>query len=169
MNKFFLENYDKLAPVFLASKKIESVTIDKKTEVINLHDAYVKEIQERFVVALGKDRMYKRPCGSVTDQQIWMIGVLMKYLMTCVIRFDHKDFMHAVRSDLGPLLGETGLWAIKNYQNRQADKGNDEKKKMGRVAHDLISKYLESGFDVIGKENKYNLANRFGPKKCPDK
>ena len=70
---------------------------------------------------------------------------------------------------MGPLLGETGLWALKNYQVRQADKGNEEKKKMARTASDLVTKYLESGFDNIGKETKYNLANRFGPKKCPDK
>ena len=40
---------------------------------------------------------------------------------------------------------------------------------MARTAQDLIQKYLESGFDNLGKESKYNLANRFGPKKCPDK
>ena len=39
---------------------------------------------------------------------------------------------------------------------------------MVRTAVDLISKYLESEFDVLGKEVKYNLTNRFGPKKCPD-
>ena len=33
----------------------------------------------------------------------------------------------------------------------------------------MVQKYLESGFDNLGKESKYNLANRFGPKKCPDK
>ena len=40
---------------------------------------------------------------------------------------------------------------------------------MARTAIDLISKYLENEFDILGKETKYNLANRFGPKKCPDK
>ena len=39
---------------------------------------------------------------------------------------------------------------------------------MVRCATDLISKYLESGFDVLGGEKKYNMLNRFGPKKCPD-
>ena len=96
------------------------------------------------MAALEKDRMYKRPCGSVTDQQIWMIGVLVKYLIKNVLRFDHKDFMHAVRVDLGPLLGDTGLWAIKNYQTAQAEKGNEEKKKMARTAADLIQKYVEN-------------------------
>ena len=73
-----------------------------------------------------------------------------------------------MKSDLGPLLGETGLWMFKNYQARQADKGNEEKKKKARACSDLIEKYIENGFDIIGKENKYNLINKFGPKKCPD-
>ena len=92
----------------------------------------------------------------------------MKYLVKNVLRFGHKDFMHAIKVDLGPILGETGLWALKNYQTQQGEKGNEEKKKMVRTAVDLISKYLESEFDVLGKEVKYNLTNRFGPKKCPD-
>lgn len=37
---------------------------------------------------------------------------------------------------------------------------------MTRTAIDLIKNYLENGLDYIGKENKYNLTNRFGPKKC---
>ena len=32
-----------------------------------------------------------------------------------------------------------------------------------------MNKYLESGFDVIGNEKKYQSANRFNPKKCPEK
>lgn len=44
-------------------------------------------------------------------------------------------------------------------------KGNDEKKKIARNAIDLIAKYLESGFDTLGVEKKYNMLNRFGPKK----
>ena len=93
----------------------------------------------------------------------------MKYFVNQVLRFNHRDFMHAIRQDLGPLLGDTGLWAIKNYQTYQAEKGNEEKKKMARTAYELVQKYLESGFDNLGKESKYNLANRFSPKKCPDK
>lgn len=37
---------------------------------------------------------------------------------------------------------------------------------MCRTATDLVNNYLENGFDYLGKENKYNLTNRFGPKKC---
>lgn len=40
---------------------------------------------------------------------------------------------------------------------------------MARNAIDLITKYLDSGFDMLGIENKYNMLNRFGPKKCPAK
>ena len=44
-----------------------------------------------------------------------MLGVLLKYYVKQVLRFDHADFMRAFRIDLGPLLGDTGLWALKNY------------------------------------------------------
>ena len=37
---------------------------------------------------------------------------------------------------------------------------------MTRTATDIIKNYLENGLDYLGKENKYNLTNRFGPKKC---
>lgn len=33
---------------------------------------------------------------------------------------------------------------------------------------DLIKKYLENGFEILGQEKKYNVTNRFGPKKLPD-
>jgi hypothetical protein len=85
------------------------------------------------------------------------------------MRFDHKDFMRAMRTDLGPILGDTGVWALKNYLTLQTVKGNDEKKKIARNAIDLLSKYLETGYDIIGVESKYNLLNRFGPKKQPAK
>ena len=34
---------------------------------------------------------------------------------------------------------------------------------------DIVKNYLEKGLDYLGKENKYNFFNKFGPKKCPDK
>ena len=40
---------------------------------------------------------------------------MTKYFVNTVLRFNHRDFMHAIRQDLGPLLGDTGLWALKNY------------------------------------------------------
>ena len=129
----------------------------------------VNDMKTQFMAALGKDRMYKRPCGSVTDQQIWMIGVLLKYFLRQVMRMDCLDFTRAIRTDLGPLLGETGLWAMRNYLATVTQKGNDEKKKLARTAIDLVTKYLESDMDVLGVEKKYNMLNRFGPKRCPDK
>ena len=83
------------------------------------------------------------------------------------MRFDHKDFVRAIKTDLGPILGDTGLWALKNYQMHQTQKGNEEKKKIARCAVDLLTKYLETGLDMFGVEAKYNMLNRFGPKKCP--
>ena len=96
-----------------------------------------------------------------------MVGVLVKYFVGQVLRFDHKDFVRAIKTDVGPLLGDTGLWALKNYQMSQTQKGNEEKKRMARTAIDLVTKYLETGLDVLGVETKYNMLNRFGPKKCP--
>ena len=78
----------------------------------------INDLKTTFMAALGRDRMYKRPCGAMTDQQIWMLGVLLKYFVKQVLRFDYLDFNRAVRTDLGPLLGETGLWALKNYLDR---------------------------------------------------
>ena len=46
--------------------------------------------------------------------------------------------MKAFKEDLGPLLGDTGLWALKNYLNKQSERGNEEKKKMTRTATDLL-------------------------------
>lgn len=96
-------------------KPPSTVNRENKSEMENLHEAYVSEIKNSFMTALGKDRMYKRPCGSVNDNQIWMIGVLLKYYLKQVLRFNHADFLKAFKEDLGPLLGDTGLWALKNY------------------------------------------------------
>jgi len=169
LTNFFKDNYDKLAPVFLKNKSHDDITPENKEGVMSLHKAFINDMQEKFMGALGKDRMYKRPCGAVTDQQIWMLGVLMIYMVDKVLRFSHKDFLAAIRCDLGPLLGDTGLWMFKNYTTYLAEQGDNERKKMAKVCTDFIEKYLETGFEVLNKENKYNLFNRFGPKKCPDK
>ena len=94
-----------------------------------------------------------------------MIGVLLKYFVKSVMRFDHADFMRAVAIDLGPLIGDTGIWALKSYQLHHTQKGNEEKKKLARNAIDLITKLLEG--DALNREKSYNMLNRFGPKKCP--
>ena len=44
LNSFFKDNYDKLAPVFLKTKKYDEVKVENKEEVMNLHNALVKEI-----------------------------------------------------------------------------------------------------------------------------
>lgn len=88
--------------------------------------------------------------------------------MKKVMHFSHDDFITSLRVDLGPLLGECGLWALRNYEARMADAGKDEKKKKARNAIDLISEYLENGLDNLGKLVKYNLKNRYSPKKLPE-
>ena len=97
-----------------------------------------------------------------------MIGVLVKYFLRKVMHFDHEDFMSAFKIDLGPLLGETGLWALKNYEVRMSEKGKTDKKKKVRCAIDLITEFLENGWDNLGKLSKFNIKNRYGPKKLPD-
>ena len=49
------------------------------------------------------------------------------------------------------------------------EKGQEEKKKIARTAIDLVTKIMENGMDVLGKKSKYEAANRWGPKRCPDK
>jgi hypothetical protein len=70
----------------------------------------------------------------MTDQQIWMVGVLSTYFMKKVLHFSHDDFLTSLSADLGPLLGETGLWALKNYENSMSEEGNEEEKRRARVA-----------------------------------
>lgn len=92
----------------------------------------------------------------------------MKYFLKSVMHFQHEDFLTALKVDLGPLLGEAGLWALKNYENRMAEAGKEEKKKKARNAIDLITEYLENGLDNLGKLTKFNVKNRYGPKKLPE-
>ena len=117
MKKFFSDNYEVLAPVFSDFRKPPQEMTTRK-EIENLHDAYLNELQETFMAKLGKDRIYQRAAGFLTDQQIWQIGVLMKYYLNKVLHFSHEDFLTAFKVDLAPLLGETGLWALKNYEQR---------------------------------------------------
>lgn len=166
-HKFFCENFDALAPVFTKDRNTP-VEMNSRKEIENLHEAYITELKEGFSSKLSKDRMYQRPAGFVTDQQIWLIGVLVKHFLRKVLHFSHEDFMTSLQVDLGPILGETGLWVLRNYELRMSDRGFDEKKKRARVAIDLISDWLENGVANIGKAAKYNLKNRYSPKKLPD-
>lgn len=168
MSEFFRENFDVLSPVFCQLRKTP-VEMKLKEEILNIHDAYVNELSETFMAKLGKDRIYQRVCGFVTDKQIWMIGVLVDYFVKHVMFFDHEDFLTAMKVDLGPILGETGLWALKNYEQRMELKGKVEKKNLIRNAHDLIAEYMENGYDKLGKLSTYNMKNKYCPKKMPAK
>ena len=66
------------------------------------------------------------------------------------------------------MLGKTGLWVLKNYEQRMAAKGKEDKKKKARCAIDLLSDYLENSWNNLGNIKKYELKNRYGPKKLPD-
>jgi hypothetical protein len=66
MNAFFRENFDVLAPVFAEIRKPPQ-DMTSKQEILNLHDAYLSELQESFMAKLGKDRMYQRAAGFMTD------------------------------------------------------------------------------------------------------
>lgn len=92
-------------------------TEENKKDIQNMHDAFINELKIQFSAGLGKDRLYNRPCGFLNDQQIWMVGVNLQYFVDSVLRFNHKDFLEALRYDLGPVLGECGLWCIKCLQD----------------------------------------------------
>lgn len=140
---------------------------DNKAEVLALHEAYVNDLKSSFSHALGRDRLYQRAAGFMQDQQIWMLGVLTRYLVRHVLHFDHADFMKAFKEDVHPLLGEVGVWLLTNYAERQKEKGKTEKKKQAGVALDIVKSYLEHGFDQIGQEKKYHFMNKYSPKKLP--
>jgi hypothetical protein len=67
MNNYFRENYDVLSGVFAEIRK-PPAEMNSRKEMENLHDAYLNELKEQFSAKLGKDRMYYRPAGFVTDQ-----------------------------------------------------------------------------------------------------
>ena len=97
---FFKSNYKELAAEFI---RINSLTLasqddseESKNNIINMHDAFINELKTNFSSALSKDRLYNRPCGFLNDQQIWMVGVNINYLIESVLRFDHNDFMKAL-------------------------------------------------------------------------
>lgn len=101
LTKFFADNYEAASKVFIETKKHE---VSDRKACENLHEAYVNEMKEGFSAVLGKDRLYERACGFVTDQQIWLLGVLRKYFMSQVMHFEHEDFLTALAIDLGPFL-----------------------------------------------------------------
>ena len=123
--EYFKAHYNELAPVYVKEKKLPvEVKPETQQDIMNMHDAHIKEMKVAFSTALGKDRMYHRPCGFLNDQQIWMLGIQIEYMLSSVLRFSHQDFLKAMRNDLGPILGDTGIWSLKCLQE-QAKEQND--------------------------------------------
>lgn len=169
-NKYFREHFDVLAPKFVASRKLALEVNEKtKADILNMHDAFVNELRADFSAGLSNDRLYHKPAGFINDQQSWMIGVQMHYFIDKVLHFSHKDFLLTMRTDLGPILGTTGLWALKRLAARAKEEGNAELKKKAAVVTEIVEKYLDSGLEVLGDERKFNFINKFGPKKLPDR
>jgi len=123
------------------NKPNESISIDDENEMINLHKGYTDELKATFSNALAKDRMYHKASGFIEDQQIWLMGVLLKYAINKVLHMNHQDFLAALRCDLCPLLGDTGMWMVQQYKSRQVERGNDEKKKKARTLIDILENF----------------------------
>lgn len=68
LHEFFKTNFAALKDAFCEVRAPPaSVDRNDQTQLVNLHEAMVNDMKTTFMAALGKDRMYKRPCGSVTD------------------------------------------------------------------------------------------------------
>jgi len=53
----------------------------------------------------------------------------MNYLLNSVLRFDYKDFVTAVKIDLGPVLGDIGVWVLQCLHESAKEKKDTELKK----------------------------------------
>ena len=96
-----------------------------------------------------------------------MVGVQINYFINTVLRYNHSDFIKAIKIDLGPVLGDLGLWVLNNLKAQAKANGQDDLKKKIQTVIDIVEKYLETGLDVLSIEKKYNFLNKYGPKKCP--
>jgi hypothetical protein len=67
-----------------------------------------------------------------------MMGVLAEYAINQVLHFNHNDFLMAMRADLTPLLGNTGLWVMRNYATWYGEQGDDDRKKRARTVIEII-------------------------------
>jgi hypothetical protein len=66
---FFKANFEDLAPHYVKAKALPvEVKEETKQEILNMHDAFIGELKVAFSAALGKDRLYHRPCGFLNDQ-----------------------------------------------------------------------------------------------------
>ena len=71
-------------------------------------------------------------------------------MVDSVIRFDHADFMTALKVDLGPIMGDIGIWVCKQLVDYCKSKGDNDGKKKYMVCQEIIEKYLEDKFDYLG-------------------
>ena len=153
----------------MRTKKLPlEINQETQVDILNMHEAFVNEIKNDFSAALSKDRLYHKPAGFINDQQSWLIGVQVNYFINKVLRYSHTDFLKAVRTDLGPVLGNTGLWALKRQATMAKEAGDAELRKKANAATELIEKFLDGGYEAISDEKRYNFVNKFSPKKCPD-
>ncbi|CAI2368363.1 unnamed protein product [Moneuplotes crassus] len=168
LQDYFKKNIDVLKGEFLKRKHNEDLKIDSDEEILNLHDAYITEHMNKFSNAMRKDQLYKRAPAYMNDGLIWMMKVLKNYMLDTVLRYDHKDFLDAVESDIPPLISEVGVWLFENEVERQKELGDKEAVKKARTCLEIIKKILKDGIEYFTKEGKYHLMNRYSPKKCKD-
>ena len=68
IRSFFKDNYDVLAPIFVKEKNLAlEINDTTKQDIVNIHNANIDELKVNFSAALGKDRIYHRPCGFCND------------------------------------------------------------------------------------------------------
>lgn len=168
LQDFFNKNIDTLKDVFLKRKNNEEIKLDSDEEIKNLHDAYINELMTKFTNAMRKDQLYKNATAYMTDGLIWMMKVLKLYMVDQVLRFDHQDFLKAVKDDIPPLISEVGIWLFEVAITREKELGNKDRIKQYRTCLDIIKKIMDKGIEYFQKEGKYHLMNKFSPKKCPD-
>jgi len=66
---YFKANYDELAPLFVKQKSLPiEINESTKKDIMNMHEAMISELKIAFSAALGKERLYHRPCGFLNDQ-----------------------------------------------------------------------------------------------------
>jgi hypothetical protein len=168
LQDFFKKNIKELTPAFLKRKHSEELKLDSDEEIINLHDAMVNELMNKFTNAMRKDQLYKRATAYMTDGLIWMMKVLKLYFVNTVLHFDHKDFLQAINVDIPPMISEVGIWMLENAITRCKELGDKDQMKKYKVCLDIVKKILDKGIDYFSKEGKYHLMNKYSPKKNPD-
>jgi len=165
---FFNKNIDALKDTFIKRKHYEEMKLDTNEKILNLHDVYVKDLMNKFTDAMRKDQLYKRATAFMNDGLIWMMKVLKLYMADTVLRFNHADFLTAVKDDIPPLVSEVGIWLFEVAVAREKELGNKDKMKQYKTCLDIINKIMEKGIEYFHKEGKYHLMNKYSPKKCPD-